>query len=62
MLPVLFTHRLIKYVIVMSNLRLHVMCIPVSQELVLAYIEFNGEQEKYLLFERDYDRIFLHTG
>ena len=45
MLPVLFTHRLIKYVIVMSNLRLLVMCIPVSQELVLAYIEFNGEQE-----------------
>ena len=50
MLPVLFMHRLIKYVIVMSKLRLHVMCISV--DFVLAYIEFNGEQEKY----------FLHTG
>ena len=62
MLPVLFTHRLIKYVIVMSKLGLHNMCISVIQELVLAYAEFNGEQEKYLLFEQDYDRIFSHTG
>ena len=51
-----------KNVIVMSKLGLHNMCISVIQELVLAYAEFNGEQEKYLLFERDYDRIFSHTG